>query len=696
MSIIQRIRDKGAWIMFGIIALALIAFILQDGVRQGGGLFNNTTVLGEVNGTKIERVAFDEKLNDLEKLAAGQEGPREELMGQLWNQEVEQLLLKEQYDHLGLMVSPKELSDILFGPNSPLKQEFTDPTTGLFRENDARQAIANMKKSKNSDQTRMVNTVYVVPTVEKALRIKYQSLLLQSSYIPKWLLEKQQADNNNIANISYVYYPYVAMPDSSVKVTDDDIASYVKKHESEYQKPEETRNITYVSFSAAPSSTDSANVYNELMSLKDSFTNSKDMDAFFAKNSTTLPFYNSYFSKNRIQQPNKDTLVKIPVGNSYGPYIDGNNFVLAKMIGTKVWPDSAKVRHILIAFNDSRTGQAIRNDSMAMKLADSIQNAIITGADFAALCARYSDDPGSKDKGGVYEFFPQGQMVAPFNDFAFDKPVGTRGVVKTEFGYHFMEVLGQKNPNPAYKIAYLARPILAGTETEAAAATAASQFIASAKNAKQFSDQATKSNKQLLGVNEIKQNDFNVGTLGQSRSLVRWVYQNSVGDISEPTTIGDQVIVALINGIYKKGTMSVAEAKPLVENFVRNQKKAAIIASTKFKGTTLAELTTSTGSPIQVADSLSFTAPFISGIGSEPKVVGAAFNKSLLGKTSAPIKGTTGVFAIQADVVGARPSMQDPATFKQSLMQMLRSGTFRSQEALRKAATIKDYRFQFN
>jgi peptidyl-prolyl cis-trans isomerase D len=259
-----------------------------------------------------------------------------------------------------------------------------------------------------------------------------------------------------------------------------------------------------------------------------------------------------------------------------------------------------------------------------------------------------------------------------------------------------MEVLGQKNPNPAYKIAYLARPILAGTETEAAAATAAAQFIASAKNAKQFSDQATKTNKQLLGVSEIKQNDFNVGTLGQSRALVRWVYQNSVGDISEPTTIGDQVIVALVNGIFKKGTMSVSEAKPLVENIVLNQKKAAIIASTKFKGTSLAELSTSTGSPIQTADSLSFTAPFISGIGSEPKVVGAAFNKSLLGKTSSPIQGTTGVFAIQAGAVGARPSLQDPTTFKQSLMQMLRSATFRSQDALRKAATIKDYRFQFN
>ncbi|MBU3742956.1 MAG: peptidylprolyl isomerase [Sediminibacterium sp.] len=696
MSIIQRIRDKGAWIMFAIIALALIAFILQDGVRQGGGLFTNTTVLGEVNGTKIERLDFDQKLNDLEKLAAGQEGPREELMGQLWNQEVEQLLLKEQYDKLGLMVSPKELADILFGNNSPLKQEFTDATTGLFRENDARQAIAQMKKSKNSENTRMVNTVYINPTVEKALRIKYQSLLLQSSYIPKWLLEKQQADNNSIANISYVYYPYVALADSSVKVSDDDIAAYVKKHENEYQKQEETRNITYVSFSAAPSSSDSANVYNELMSLKDTFASSKDMEAFFAKNSTSLPFYNSYFSKNRIQQPNKDTLVRIPVGNIYGPYLDGNNYVLAKMISTKVWPDSAKVRHILIAFNDTKTGQPIRNDSMAMKLADSIQNAVITGADFNALCAKYSNDAGSKDNGGVYEYFPQGQMVAAFNDFAFDKPVGTRGVVKTEFGYHFMEVLGQKNPNPAYKIAYLAKPILAGSETEAAAATAAAQFIAGAKNAKLFSEEATKTNKQLLGVSEIKQNDFNVGNLGQSRTLVRWIYQNSTGDISEPTVIGDQVIVAMINGIFKKGTLSVAEARPLVENIVRNEKKATTIVSTKFKGATLTDFATSTGSPVQKADSLSFTAPFISGIGSEPKVVGAAFNKSLVGKASAPIKGITGVFAIQADAVGAKASMQDEAAFKQSLMQMLRSGTFRSLESLRKAATIKDYRFQFN
>ncbi|MFN9998818.1 MAG: peptidylprolyl isomerase, partial [bacterium] len=339
----------------------------------------------------------------------------------------------------------------------------------------------------------------------------------------------QQADNNSIASISYVYYPYTALPDSAVKVSDDDIAAYVKKHANEYQKVDETRNITYVAFSAAPSSSDSANVYNELTALKDSFVASKDPGLFLAKNTSALPYYNSYFSKSRIQQPNKDTLVRIPVGQVYGPYIDGGNYVLAKMIATKTWPDSAKVRHILIAFNDSRTGELKRNDSTAMQLADSIRNAIITGANFDALCARYSDDPGSKDKGGVYDFFPQGQMVAEFNEFAFDKPVGTKGVVKTDFGYHYMDVLGHKHPNPAYNIAYLAKPILAGTETEAAASTAAAQFMAAAKNARQFSDEATRLKKPLQSFSEINQSDFVLGTLGQSRTMVRWVYQNGVG-----------------------------------------------------------------------------------------------------------------------------------------------------------------------
>jgi peptidyl-prolyl cis-trans isomerase D len=696
MSVIQRIRDKGAWIIFGIIALALIAFILQDGVRRGGSTFSNTTTIGKVNGEKIERADFEEKLQLQEKMYASQGAQREQLIGSLWNQEIDRIVLGQEYAKLGLQVSPKELSDILFGANSPLKQEFTDPKTGEFLVNNAKQAFAQLKKSKDANQVKMINSVYIDPSIEQALRTKYQNLLIQAAYVPKWMLEKQQADNNAVTSFSYVYVPYVSVSDSLVKVSDDEIESYVKKHAKQYTKTEETRNISYVSFSEAPSAADSAAVLASLNAQKSEFAAASDMDAYMSKSGSTLPYYNSYFSKAKIQQVNKDSLVKIPVGGLYGPYIDGTNYVIAKMIGTKQWPDSAKVRHILIATNDPRSGQQVRPDSVGKKLIDSIETAIKGGANFDSLVVKYSDDPGSKDKGGVYDYFGQGQMMIPFNDFAFDKPVGTKGIVKTDFGYHYMEVLGQRGKNTAYKIAYLAKPITASNETVTAANTAAAQFAVSAKDAKQFNTNAMKENRQILSATDIRENDFAITGLGSNRALVRWVYQHDAGEVSDPTEIGgDRFVVALITAVNKAGLMSPAEARPAVETLVRNEKKAKIIIDTKFKGNTLASYASSTGAPVLRADSLAFSAPFITGIGSEPKIVGAAFNKALMAKASEPIAGTTGVFSIKIESNGAKASTQDLNTMRQSMIQNARMTSYRGLDALKKAATIKDSRAKF-
>lgn len=693
MSVIQSIRDKGAWIVFAIIALALIAFILQDGVGRGGGASSSTTI-GKVNGQKIERQAFEEKLAMQERMYGAQGAQRDQLIGSLWTQEVERLVLNQEYEKLGLQVSPKELSDILFGMNSPLRQEFTDPATGEFKVNEARQAFNQLKKSTNQEQVDMINKVYIEPTIEQTLRTKYLALLQQASYVPKWLVEKQQADNNAIANISYVYMPYAAVSDSSITVTDADITAYVKKHSKEYQKEEESRAINYVYFDASPSGADSLNTLNQVMSLKDEFATTTDIAGFLNRAGSESPYYDSYFSKARMQQANKDSITRTPVGGLYGPYLDGATYTIARMVGTKNWPDSARVRHILIGTFNPQTNQTIRADSTAKKLIDSIETAIKGGADFAALCTKYSDD-GSKDRGGVYEYFPQGQMVVPFNDFSFDKPVGSKGVVKTEFGYHYVEVLGQKNFNPAYKIAYLAKPILSSGETVSAASTAAAQFASNAKGKKAFDAAALKSNLNVLTAADIKQNDFNVNGIGQSRTLVRWIYESKTGDVSEPVEVGERYVVAIVTGINPAGLMSPADARPLVEGFVRNEKKAKQILDTKFKGGSLEEISTAIGAPVLRADSLSFSTPFLTGVGSEPKIIGAAFNKALQGKVSAPIAGSTGVFAVRVESNSARSGAMDAETIKQTLLQGNRVAVFRGIQSLKSAAVVKDNRFKF-
>ena len=678
-----------------MIAIALFAFILQDGVGKGGSMFSNTTTIGEVNGQKLEKAALDEKLAMQEKMYASQGAQRDQLLGSLWNQEVDRLLIEAECAKLGLQVTAKELSNILFSENSPLKQEFTDPATGLFKVEDAKKALAQIKKSKNAEQIKMINQVYIQPVLEQVLRTKYSVLLQKSAYIPKWMVEKQTADNNQIASASVVFVPYASIADSTVKVTDDDIANYVKAHASAYKKEEETRSIAYVTFSAVPSSTDSAAVLNDVVAQKQDFTAATDNAGFLNRVGSDIAYYDGYFSKNRMQQTNKNTLVKIPTGTVYGPYVDGNAYVLAKMVGIKNWPDSSKVRHILIATVDPRSGQQIRPDSAAKKLADSIKYAVAGGADFNALVQKYSDDAGSKEKGGVYDYFAQGQMVGAFNDFSFDKPKGTKDVVKSEFGYHYTEVLDQKNFAPAYKIAYLSKALVASNETVTAASTAAASFVANAKSKKDFEQNALKNNLQILNGVDIKKNDFTITGLGKSRETVRWVYDNKVGAVSEPTEIGDAYIVAMITSIGEKGTMGVAETKPLVEGLVRNELKAKQIIESKFKGSTLEDFVKSSGFPAQRVDSLSFASPFVPGLGAEPKVVGAAFNKSLIGKNTAAIEGSAGVFAVRPEAISAAATMQDPAAITSALLQAVQSNIYRGFEAIKKSAKITDNRSTF-
>lgn len=692
MSVIQRIREKGAWIVFAIIALALIAFILQDGVRSGGRGASNTNTIGIVNGQKITRADFEQKL-----LMYGKGQQREQLIGQLWNQEVTTIIMKQEFDKLGLAISPKELNEIIFGENSPLKREFTDPQTGIFDVEKAKQAFAQIKKSKNAEQQAGIIEAYIEPAILQALNSKYQALIQQSTYAPKWMIEKQMADNNLISSVSFVYQPYSTILDSSIKVSDDEILSYAKKHIKEYEREEESRTIAYVTFDATASTSDSAATLNQLSILKNEFASSTDMTAFFSKNTTESPFYNSFVSKKEIKQKNIDSIIKVSVGGIYGPYVDGNTFVLAKVIGVKQIPDSTKVRHILIATHqqDPNSGSMVRvrEDSTAKKIIDTVQAAIKSGKNFDSVCLKYSDD-GNKTKGGVYDYFTTARMVPAFNDFSFTNPVGSKGVIQTEYGFHYVEVLAQKGMGAGYKIAYLSKPIVVSNETDATANNAASQFAGTSRNKKQFDENALKINKQSILSPEIKENDFSIPSLGESRQLVRWIYDQKVGDVNDqPIRIGDKYIVSIVTSVIKPGLPPAQVLRSTVESIVRNEKKAKQIIENKFKGNSLESFATSTGSSIQKADSLLFNNPFIPGVGNDAKFTGIAFNSANKGKATTPIAGTSGVFAIRVENISTKSnSNENVETIKQTILQNQKMAVYRGAEALRKSAVVKDYR----
>jgi len=690
MSIIQNIREKGAWIIFTIIVIALIAFVLQDGIGKQG----NTAVsdLGEVNGISINKTNFEEKLEMQVQNYASQGIKREQIIGFLWNQEVDRILYTTEEKKLGITVGTKEISDVLFGTESPFKQEFTDPNTGEFKVNDAKQAIAQVKKSKNQEQINQIEKMYIEPSIENRLRNKYQALVVKGVQVPSWMVQKQYAESNSIANINIVGIPYASISDSAIKVTDDEVAAYIKENAAAYQVEEASKNISYVGFSAAPTTVDSVAVLNSITALKADFQAAPDAAVFLNKAGSDLPFYNSYISSKSLQVPNKEAILAAGIGNVYGPYVDGKNYTIAKVLGVKQWPDSASVRHILVA-TAGQNGQIVRDDSAALKIMDSIKTAIAGGASFEEMVQKYSDDAGSKANGGKYEMFAQAQMVGPFNDFSFDNSVGAKGVVKTDFGYHYIEVLKQTPRTSAYKIAYLSKAILPSSETIGAASAAAAAFASASKDVKSFNEQAVKLNKQIFPAANIKAMDYEVPGIGETRTMVRWVYEKDINSVSEPIEVGDSYFVAIITGEDKVGLASVASAKPQIEGILRDQKKALQIKQ-NFKGNTIEEIAASAKTIVQPADSINFNYSMIPGIGNEPKLVGAAFNKAFLNKPSAPIAGNAGVFVISVKSQGAKAASQDITNFEAELLNRTRSVVYRTNVALKKIAKIVDNRMK--
>ena len=104
-------------------------------------------------------------------------------------------------------------------------------------------------------------------------------------------------------------------------------------------------------------------------------------------------------------------------------------------------PEKVKVRHILI----STVGKSPEETKQLEAKANDVLKQVRAGGDFAALAKQYSEDPGSKDKGGEYEVV-RGQTVPAFEQAAFSlKPKEIGNLVKTEYGFHIMQVL-EKQP----------------------------------------------------------------------------------------------------------------------------------------------------------------------------------------------------------------------------------------------------------
>ena len=704
MQIIQTIRDKGAAIVIIVIALSLIGFILMDSQQGGGNIFTSTsTNVGKVNGETIEVSDFNDRVNiaQAQEERNGQQvsGVRTyQLRDQMWNQIVAEKIFFAEANKLGIDLTAKELSSILLSndPSNPFMQEQSlVDANGQLDIAKAQKAITEDIKKAKGEQRAVVDNQIINPLKLSTAVAKYSGLLNASAYYPSWMQKKDSKEESEFSTISYVTIPYSEISDSAVTVTDEDVNAYVKKNK-ELFKQEEGRMISYVSFSQLPSREDSNRAKLQIEDLRSQFAADTNAKTFLARNASSIDFDDKFQPKSKYAFADIDSIAGAPQGIVSGPFVEGENYVLAKVLGTKQLPDSAKVRHILLQTYEPQTKQQLMPDSIAKALADSILTAVKGGADFAALAQKYSYDP-SKTKGGEMDMFAGGAMVPEFDEYSFNQPVGSKGVVRTIFGYHVIDVLAQKDLKPAYKIAFLGKEILPGDATINNASLQATKASAE-KDSKGLASFAAKNGYSVTKLPTIiKENDFSVGSLQDARSLVRWVFEAKTGDVSEVFNIGDQFVVASVEKIYKEGVQDAATARSGSEVIIRKEKKADLIIKKIGSSPTLEAAAAAYGKQVVQAgedSSLSMVGQIINGLGVEPMVIGASFNPDYKTKPSPAFAGSGGVFVIKINNIYSKPVVSPELAGQQAASRLtaFRNQTNTWYEGLKKIADVSDKR----
>ncbi|WP_291867087.1 peptidylprolyl isomerase [Maribacter sp.] len=681
MAILENIR-KRTTILILIIGLALFAFVISGVFTSSnfGGAKVGSAV-AEINGNEVSIDAFRSKI----EAASRRYGPTTssmQLVNQVWDQEVKNTILEEQFDNLGIGIEQDQIIDFLRTTGYAQNPQFQNEN-GVFDANIFKNTIAEWKNANDGQYGAWLETEKTI--IQLAKEQAYYNLIKAGvgATLKEGELDYKLA--NEKVDIKYVRVPYSSIADSTVAVTKSEISSYISAHKEDY-KQEDARDIQFVYFEEKASSADETAVKNKIATLLDDqyifnknkpavtgsaindtivgFKDTKDVAAFLDRNSDTK-FDTIFKAKKDLPALFADTLMTLGIGDVYGPYRDGNFYKLSKMVARK-GNGSVKASHILIAYEGAtRANPSVKRtkEEAEEKANELLKDAKKTGTVFVELARDNSDGPSAAN-GGDLGYFQRGTMVPKFNDFAFGNSTGTIGLVETDFGFHVIKIDDKQD---VYQIATVSREIVPSEETINTLFTDATKFeMESIEGSKSFLDLAKESKYLVRPVNKIKAMDENLPGLASQRNIVQWAFNkdSKIGDIKR-FNINNGYAVVQLTAAYAEGLMDVADASASVLPIIRKQKKAAQIISAN-QNKAMEAYATDNNVSATTASALTVKSPTIPGAGSEPIVVGTAFS---LGEneTSGLIEGNTGVFMVAVTKKTDAVKLDNYSTYANSL-----------------------------
>jgi len=716
-TILSRIRSH-VGLLVGVIFLALLAFVLTDlinGGRRGGR--TSVSDVGEINGNDISVSEFNNKVAEYTGDRQLSEQETQQIQEGVWQEMIDKYVYEPQYTALGISITVDELAEQMMGnqPSQYMNQYFQDRQTGMispqFAGPDGQLSGAKIREFVGK-MTPEQETQWAA--IEKdmrkfLLREKYNQLVRKGMYVTTAQAKYEYKDENTKYNFKFIVKRYSDVADSTIACTDQELQEYYQANQYKFKQRDAQRGIEYVAFDIFPSADDIANQRKDMEVMMSDFkasTKSADDSMFVMSHSDDGMYAKQYLRSGTFPVGSDSAFLKANPGEVLGPFNQGENITIFKVVGQKTSADSVKVRHILIAYKGgaSAAPEITRTKEQAKAKADSLQKAIKRGAKMEDLVEKFTDDPGSKSNGGPgtgnkgdYGWFTEESgFVQPFKDAGFNNPKGETVVTETDFGYHVIQVLDKTAPSRKVQVVAVNKKVVPSEATINGIFNKASQFAGVNNTASSFDAAVKKDNLNLLKAGDIQENSKVINGLENARDIVRWMYdEESVeGSISQPFQSGERYVVCKLAKVLEKGFKPFEDVREICELEVRKQKKAAMFTEelNKAKGATIDVWAANAKLTAQPGANVTFAAPYIQGAGYEGDVV-AMMSTMKAGQMSAPIKGTMGVYVVVLEAVTPAEPLVDVKGQQTRLIQGISSrADGATGDVLREDANIIDNR----
>jgi len=342
MAILGQIRKRSIFLII-VIGMALFAFVLS-GVFTSNGGFGANEPIGEINGEEIDYAMFNMMVEQAQTVYGLN---MINAVNLAWNQGVRNQALIQEIDKLGIGAGRGQLEQIISSDESIVLNPLFQNEIGLFDFNKFSSYITQLNSSNPTmyDQWRLQEQNIISLAKQKI----YFDLIKSSVIYTNVESNIQYHLENDKVNIEYLRIPYEIIPDSTLKIKDSEILSYLKKNRDIYENGE-SRKVEYIYIPDVASSLDENNIRTDLEQIRDGFsqmnqvTNAvEDIEGFkgvkdyaeYIEIYSDVSWDSIYKTKQELSGDFSDILFGLNKGEVFGPYKDGNTLRISRMIEKK-------------------------------------------------------------------------------------------------------------------------------------------------------------------------------------------------------------------------------------------------------------------------------------------------------------------------------------------------------------------------